>query len=582
MRFGPVALGAAEGAVLAHSTQVQGQRLRKGRVLGPADIAALRAEGVTEIIVAQLEPGDLSEDDAAAQAARALAPDPAQAGLSMAAPFTGRVNLHAMAAGVLRVDAAAIARFNAVDEAVTLATLPDFARVAARDMVATVKILPFAVPAARVAAACAALASGPGLKPAQEEAAHRKAPAPALAVHPFRALRPALIATRIPGMKESVVAKGLAAVQSRLAGLGLAPAVETVVPHATAAVTDALLSATQNGAELALILGGSATQDRDDVGPAALRLAGGRLARFGMPVDPGNLLFLGDLPGCAVVGLPGCVRSPALNGADWVLERILAGLEVGGGDIAAMGVGGLLKEIPTRPQPRAAAVRSQDRPDTTPTDPAAKAARGGPAVAALILAAGAARRMRGRDKLLEDVEGQPLLRRVATACLGSSARQVQVVVPDGAAALRDALAGLDLRIVENPQAAEGMGASIRAGMRQLGPGIDAVVLVLADMPELNSPDLDRLIAAFDPEAGHEICRAVTASGKPGHPVLFGRRFFESLAQLEGDAGARALLRSASEFVTDVPTAGEAAVTDLDDPEAWAAWRAGRAALSEPM
>ncbi|MEM8741668.1 MAG: NTP transferase domain-containing protein, partial [Pseudomonadota bacterium] len=511
MRFGPVAVEAAQGAVLAHSTQVQGQRLRKGRVLEPADIAALRADGVTEIIVAQLEAGDLSEDEAAAQAAQALAPDPAQAGLSMAAPFTGRVNLHAEAAGVLRVDAAAIARFNAVDEAVTLATLPDFARVAARDMVATVKILPFAVPAARVAAACAALAAASG--PAHDAALH-PTPMSALAVHPFRMLRAALIATRIPGMKESVVAKGVAAVQTRLAGLGLGPAEATIVPHALTAVTDALVAAIETGAELALILGGSATQDRDDVGPAALRKAGGRLARFGMPVDPGNLLFLGDVSGCHVVGLPGCVRSPALNGADWVLERILAGLEVGGGDIAAMGVGGLLKEIPTRPQPRAAAVRNRARPDPTATDPAEKTARSGPTVAALVLAAGAARRMRGRDKLLEDVEGQPLLRRVATACLGSSARQVQVVLPDGVDARRDALTGLDLRIVENPQAAEGMGASIRAGMRQLGSGIDAVVLVLADMPEVSSADLDRLIAAFDPEAGHEICRAVTASGKP--------------------------------------------------------------------
>ena len=86
--------------------------------------------------------------------------------------------------------------------------------------------------------------------------------------------------------------------------------------------------------------------------PSALRAAGGEVTRFGMPVDPGNLLFLGQLGARAVIGLPGCARSPALNGADWVLSRLVCGIPVTSADIAAMGVGGLLKEIPTRPQPR--------------------------------------------------------------------------------------------------------------------------------------------------------------------------------------------------------------------------------------
>ena len=106
--------------------------------------------------------------------------------------------------------------------------------------------------------------------------------------------------------------------------------------------------------DLALILTGSATSDLHDTAPQAVRAAGGLVERFGMPVDPGNLLFLGRLQGRPVIGLPGCARSPALNGADWVLERLACGLAVTGEDIAAMGVGGLLKEIPSRPQPREA------------------------------------------------------------------------------------------------------------------------------------------------------------------------------------------------------------------------------------
>jgi len=123
-----------------------------------------------------------------------------------------------------------------------------------------------------------------------------------------------------------------------------------VVPHEVEALAAALRALE---GDLALILTGSATSDSADVAPEAVRAAGGHVDRFGMPVDPGNLLFLGRQGARPVIGLPGCARSPALNGADWVLSRVACGIEVTAQDIAAMGVGGLLKEIPSRPQPRA-------------------------------------------------------------------------------------------------------------------------------------------------------------------------------------------------------------------------------------
>jgi molybdenum cofactor cytidylyltransferase len=196
-------------------------------------------------------------------------------------------------------------------------------------------------------------------------------------------------------------------------------------------------------------------------------------------------------------------------------------------------------------------------------------------VTAILLAAGAARRMRGRDKLLEALEdGRPVLRHAAKAALASQAGDLVVVLPPDATARRAALAGTGARIVEAPDWAEGMAASLRAGLAAVAPEADAVVLLLADMPEVGARDIDRLIAAFDPAEGRELCRAVTADGTPGHPVLFGRRFFETLAALRGDRGAREVLREAAEFVTDVPTPGRAAAVDLDTPEDWDAWRAG--------
>ena len=331
MEFGSVAVEAAEGAILAHSLHAGGLRLRKGRTLSTEDIAALAGAGIAEVTVARLAPGDLSEDAAAARIAAALAPDAATLGLSVSAPFTGRVNLFAEAPGVLRVERAAVDALNAVDQAITLATLPDHARVKARQMVATVEIIPYAIASAQVTRALEGLGPTP------------------IRLHSFRPGRVALILTRTPGMKESLLAKGAATIEARMTALGLKLAPPVIVAHETAAVAAALGAAE---GDLLLILGASATSDVADTCPSGLLAAGGRLTRFGMPVDPGNLLFLGDLGGRPVVGLPGCARSPALNGADWVLERLAAGLAVGDRDIAAMGVGGLLKEIPIRPEPR--------------------------------------------------------------------------------------------------------------------------------------------------------------------------------------------------------------------------------------
>ena len=333
-------------------------------------------------------------------------------------------------------------------------------------MVATVKIIPYAVAGPELARAVRRLAT---------------ASAGALRLHPFRPGRAALILTATPGMKASLLAKGAEVVRARLSALGQTMAPPVTVAHETAAVAAAIAAAE---ADLVLILGASATSDAADTCPAALVAAGGRLIRFGMPVDPGNLLFLGEHGHRPVVGLPGCARSPALNGADWVLERLAAGLAVSSVDIGQMGVGGLLKEIASRPQPRVGRPRT-----STP-----------PRVAALVLAAGAARRMRGRDKLLEVVDGRPLLRAVAEAALTSRAASVLVVLPPDLPARTDALAGLAVDIVEAPDWAEGMAASIRAGLAA-AEGSDAVVLLLADMPAIGRTEIDRLIAAFDPKRG---------------------------------------------------------------------------------
>jgi molybdenum cofactor cytidylyltransferase len=542
VKFGAVPVKEAEGAILAHSVQADKVKFRKGLRIETETIDALTKAGIGQVVVAQPEVGDVGEDEAAARLAGACAPDPDDLKLKVEAPFTGRVNLFAEAAGVLEVDAAAVSAINAVDPDITLATLPDRTRVALGDMLATVKIIPYAV-------------SGDLL-----EAALAAAEKPVFRVHPFHLGTAALVMTRTPAIKEKVITKGEEVVRRRLEALGVDLVSVETVAHETEAVSEAVRRA---DADIVLILGASATSDRRDVCPAGLVAAGGTLERFGMPVDPGNLLFLGRLNDKPVVGMPGCARSPALNGADWVLERIVAGLEVTSADIAAMGVGGLLMEIPSRPQPRAFEIKPRRKPK----------------IEVILLAAGASRRMGGEDKLLKSVNGEALLRRATKAALASGVDAVHVVLPPDNAARRAVLFGLDASIVEATDAAEGMAASIRAGLAVVSPRTDAIVLALADMPEVGAAHIRALSDSFAPQDGREICRAVTAEGSKGHPVLFGRRFFESLAGLKGDQGAKSIVEASPEFVVDVVTDGEGAVIDLDTPEAWSAYLEQQA--SEP-
>ncbi len=323
MKFGAVPVAEAEGAVLAHSLALQEGRLRKGRLLTKEDLRQLRASGYETITVALMEKGDLDEDTAAARLGTALAPD----GLRLSKAATGRVNIFAQGPGVAGIDVDAVAAFNAINPMITVATVPQYHRVDRGTMVATIKIISYGVPEADVDEAAVIGRS-------------------ALIVLPPVYRTATLIETRTADVPSP---KGRAAMRGRLDRLGLHLDDRVVVGHDVSDLARALAAAR---GDMLFILTASATSDPADVGPEAVRQAGGTVTQFGMPVDPGNLLFLGHLEGRPVIGLPGCARSPALNGADWVMERVICGVDLTPADFAAMGVGGLLKEIPTRPKPR--------------------------------------------------------------------------------------------------------------------------------------------------------------------------------------------------------------------------------------
>ncbi|MGV6805489.1 MAG: molybdopterin-binding protein [Ruegeria sp.] len=329
MKFGPVPVTEASDTILAHSVKVRQGKLRKGVLLSSSQVEELQQAGVNEVVVARLEPGDCHEDEAAQVLAAALVPDPHRANLNVTNPFTGRVNLTASCPGVVEVDADALLLFNMVNPMITVATVPQHQQMSTGGMVATIKIISYGVPEADVRQA-AQVAQG------------------AIRLVPPVVKTAGLVVTDIPGGPPNE--KGISAIRGRVEALGLNLCDVQVVPHT---IDELSRGVSELDGDMVLILTGSATSDFQDVAPEAVRAAGGHVNRFGMPVDPGNLLFLGALGDRPVIGLPGCARSPALNGADWVLSRVACGIPTTGADIAKMGVGGLLKEIPTRPQPRA-------------------------------------------------------------------------------------------------------------------------------------------------------------------------------------------------------------------------------------
>ena len=533
-------IAAAEGTVLAHSVRAGARAFKKGHRLGAADIETLQRAGVAEVMAAKLEVGDVPEDEAARRLAAAIA----GTGLRAAEPFTGRCNLYAEVPGLVQFDPARIDAVNLTDEAITVATLAPYAVVSPRQMVATVKIIPFAVPENALARAEAA-ARG-------EE--------PLLRIAPFARRSVGLIQTTLEGTKASVLDKTSAVTKARLAALGSDLAGETRCAHDPAALAKALRDCLDRGLSPILIASASATTDRRDVLPLGIGQAGGEVRHLGMPVDPGNLMVLarrGDVP---IVGLPGCARSPKLNGFDWVLTRLVAGLKVESRDVMRMGAGGLLAEIETRPQPREAS--------------GAARAPHAPNVAALVLAAGRSSRMGARNKLLEPIDGVPMVRRVVEAIRTSDVVKLIVVTGHQAQEVRAALSGLDVAFVHNPDYAEGLSTSLRAGARALPGDVDAMLVCLGDMPDTRKADIDRLIAAFNPLEGRAIC-VPTHDGKRGNPVLWAARFVPEMAELKGDVGARHLIGAHADEVCEVAVDQPGVLIDLDTPEALAAFHAGR-------
>lgn len=524
MQFENRATGEAIGWILAHSIALPGikpARLPKGTCLTKEYITQLLEAGMDNVYVFRLDEDDVSEDEAAHQLATAVCGD----GLTVAKATRGRCNLHADADGLLLVDPQVDA-LNTADEAITLATLPHRARVVANQLVATAKIIPYGTDRGALNRALA-----PNTK---------------ISLAPFRRFTASLIATggKLPEKTRLLMETRLRTIQGEMT---LCKEARHTVSVLESSMTDALNAKP----DLLLVLGVSAISDRRDVVPAALEAAGGEIISLGMPVDPGNLLMLGALRGTTVLGLPGCARSPALNGLDWVLERFAAGLPLGRAEIAAMGIGGLLKETLHRPEPRAPLHR-----------------RSNPVVQPAILAAGQSSRAGDTNKLLSTLKGQPVVRQtVATAGLDSFLTPI-VVTGHMAASVSAALTGLPHTLVQNPEFASGMASSLKAALAHRNHDTELLMVCLGDMPFVQADTIAALI-----ETANRLSEAKifipTFNGKRGNPVVWHRDMFDALASIEGDKGGRDVIHANADLVCEVPTDDPGILIDLDTPEALA-------------
>jgi molybdenum cofactor cytidylyltransferase len=404
-------------------------------------------------------------------------------------------------------------------------------------LIATIKIIPLAVPQ-RI------------LHKAERLARNGE---PIISVSPFEKKKLGLIMSSLPGMKESILDNTLKTVSTRVENYGSEIAHEIRVKHDQEEVKAAILNLEGN-CDIILIFGASAVVDRQDVLPAAVESAGGSVDHFGMPVDPGNLLFIGQLGDVPVVGMPGCARSPKLNGFDWVLWRLLANIRVSPQDIMLMGAGGLLKEITERGQLRSSSgVSDEKAPDYQGK------------FTALVLAAGISSRMGKENKLMAHIAGKPMIEHVVEAIKGSNIQSIVVVTGFESNRIKTLLNQQDISFVYNRNFRSGLSTSLKAGLKEIKDDVDGVLVCLGDMPLLTSKIINKLIRAFDPIEGRTICVPIHGR-KRGNPVLWGKSYIDAMTEIFGDIGAKQLLENHADQVFEVNFEEDIVLFDVDTPE----------------
>lgn len=595
MYFGESPTAEAKGCFLAHSIKVNGLRVRKGEQLTENRIEQLLAAGVEQLIVARLEAGDVHEDQAAFELATALA----GGGVYLGEARTGRVNLYAKETGLLEINRDLVLACNRVSDAITFATLNENLWVPRGKLVATAKIIPFGVDAEELHAA---IVAGSNISSPSNGDNEANTSASAVCLHAPKRKRAHLVQTQVAGTAAQMLAKTEQVTRDRLATRGAELVSATTCTHSADALFDCVSQLTSsdncNDNDWILIAGASAISDTRDVIPSSIKRLGGKVKRLGIPVDPGNLLLLGEIAGHTVIGLPGCARSPKHNGFDLFLDRLSCDQEISERWIQSLAVGGLLNEIPERPQQRS-------RPQTFAEDQLDKPRQH----VAIVLAAGRSRRFGKSNKLLATHDNKPLLQHTLETLASSSVDEILVVTGHEHESLEKMLSGLlqtldedtfaigtlekPVTLLHNSLYAQGLSTSVRTAVSYLTSRHDkpsrsdeetapdgseatgaveaatpmpAILVCLGDMPSLRTDTVNTLVnAAKSASARDEEVSAFIPchEGRRGNPVLMTSGLFDSLLSLNGDSGARKLIEDSPAIVREVNVDDPGVLLDID-------------------
>ena len=532
MDFKEISLHQAENTILAHSLNLQKGKLKKGTVLSKEDLSELEENGYRSVMVAILSAEDIHEDIAAENLARVIAGDL----VDVEKAITGRCNLRANKDGLLVIDKSSLDEINLIHESLTVATLEPFVPVYRGQLIATIKIIPYAVANLQLQA-CVTVAKNANS---------------IIRVASFNPKSVGFIQTTINGFKKNILDKTSRVLSQRLRRLNSNIVEEIHCQHDSDEVTKAIKQLQESHVDMVIISGATAVADRNDVIPSAIVNFGGEIIHFGMPVDPGNLLLLGKCDEKYVLGMPGCARSPKFNGFDIVLDRLIADVSVTSRDIMQMGLGGLLKEISDRPQPRMMQSAKNKMKKINK-------------VSAIILAAGQSRRMGKENKLLMKIDDCPMVEHVVKILNKSCLDKIIVVTGFESEQIKSTLNGYDVMFIDNPDYEQGLSTSLVAGLRSVDEKADAVIICLGDMPMITNTGIKQLVDEFNPEGGREIC-VPTYQGKRGNPILWSRRFINEMMQLEGDVGAKHLLFSYDDVVHEVSMQDSGVLLDFDTQE----------------
>ena len=523
MYFGDINVKDSLNCILAHTIVINKKKISKGTIITEIEKAYFINNKIKTIVCAKLDKNDFHEDKAANEIAETFKNN----SIASEKAYTGRANILAKKSGLLVIDEEKINKFNMISDDITIATLNNNSTVKKGEMLATIKIISFSI------------------KKSFIEKIKRTIYKKAILVNPYINKKCALILTH--HKKENIKLNAISErrINERLKNLNSSLDIIYNCEHNSKEISKNINLILKKKIDLIMILGSSAIVDIKDKIPEAINFSKGKIIRFGMPVDPGNLLLLGKIKNTHVIGLPGCARSPSLNGFDWVLEKVISNTNITKLNISNMGVGGLLKTLN---------IRAKTEKESTNYN-----------ITNIILAAGQSKRMKEKNKLLIKIDNKTMIEKIVDTALKSIANNTIVVLGHENDILQNLLNNKNITTIVNKEYLKGQSSSLQLGISALPEDCDAAIVILGDMPNISSRLINQLIENYKPNDNKSII-IPTYKNKKGNPVLIDREFFPDILSIKGDKGAKDIIMANKKYISEIPQKNSTIVEDIDTKE----------------